>query len=865
MNINDYLLEPECIYAHSSDTEDKENETLTDHSALVLAFFHKLSLENGLRSAIEKCCFNLVQRFAPHRQAILHDKLVTLIEKAVHLHDIGKINPKFQDIKMNNTALTYNRKELKRMNTRHSSLSSILFHTIIKKEWSEESFTETEEMFLNQMLYTAMYMISKHHGQLEDVYQEDQDLFKERLTVTVDDLSENPSYVMYFRSSETVIPFLNESIWGFIRDCDEFQRKSHASDPFDQFIYGKLLFSSIVTSDFYATYTYMNNATPTFHFFTSPQKQSLRTSYEHQEMIRNIRSTNKKDMSEMNRLRSELFLEAEHTLKSNPDGPLYYLEAPTGSGKTNTSINLALQLLNQDEQLNKILYVFPFNTLTEQTEETFRTFLPDDQAQDIDISVINSITPIMPESKRHLSEESFRRSAKEALLRRQMIQSPITLTSHVNFFDYLFGTSRESHLGFVHLCNSVIVLDEVQGYKNDIWKPIIHFLKRYAEILNIKLILMSATLPPLEELLDTSEKPVYLLPRAPYYFSHPLFKNRVSSLDFSLLQVTSPSDFEEKKTKMFEMLLQKVHELYDRKNNNRILFEFITKSSARAFTTFLKDRFPTKPIFELTGLDSKHNRQYILNLLKQTTNNEFVHQDVILIATQVIEAGVDIDMDFGFKDISILDSEEQFLGRINRSSRRSDSKVWFFNLDYASKLYKNDWRIEHDLTELQCQQYLLNKDFRAFYQNVIQRLNQESIRRKTNNFDLFREELSLMKHETIKKKMTLINSKTITLFMNYEIDGVCGQELWESYKNLLSNRELDYSEKKVRLSQLLHKMTDYTFSVYSDRPIQCSDDDIIGDLHYIHNGEQYMLHDQETGMVKFDFESFQSEQKSIFI
>lgn len=45
-------------------------------------------------------------------------------------------------------------------------------------------------------------------------------------------------------------------------------------------------------------------------------------------------------------------------------------------------------------------------------------------------------------------------------------------------------------------------------------------------------------------------------------------------------------------------------------------------------------------------------------------------KDLILVATQVIEAGVDIDMDVGYKNISLLDSEEQFLGRINRSCKR---------------------------------------------------------------------------------------------------------------------------------------------------------------------------------------------------
>lgn len=49
--------------------------------------------------------------------------------------------------------------------------------------------------------------------------------------------------------------------------------------------------------------------------------------------------------------------------------------------------------------------------------------------------------------------------------------------------------------------------------------------------------------------------------------------------------------------------------------------------------------------------------------------------DVVLVATQVIEAGVDIDMDIGYKDISRLDSEEQFMGRINRSGKRQEKCI----------------------------------------------------------------------------------------------------------------------------------------------------------------------------------------------
>ncbi len=64
---------------------------------------------------------------------------------------------------------------------------------------------------------------------------------------------------------------------------------------------------------------------------------------------------------------------------------------------------------------------------------------------------------------------------KEEVLYRQMLQYPITITSHVNFFNYLFGNGRESNLALAHLCNSVVIIDEIQSYKNARWIEIIEF------------------------------------------------------------------------------------------------------------------------------------------------------------------------------------------------------------------------------------------------------------------------------------------------------------------------------------------------------------------------------------------------------
>jgi len=121
-----------------------------------------------------------------------------------------------------------------------------------------------------------------------------------------------------------------------------------------------------------------------------------------------------------------------------------------------------------------------------------------------------------------------------------------------------------------------------------------------------------------------------------------------------------------------------------------LIFEFITKQRAREFYNQIKEIYDN--VYELSGDDNKAYRQYVINKTKED-------KPIIIVATQVIEAGVDIDMDLGFKDISTLDSEEQFMGRINRSCKKENAKVYFFDIDDVSKIYKGDNRLGFDLTK----------------------------------------------------------------------------------------------------------------------------------------------------------------------
>jgi len=241
---------------------------------------------------------------------------------------------------------------------------------------------------------------------------------------------------------------------------------------------------------------------------------------------------------------------------ANPDAHIYYLEAPTGAGKTNMAINLTLRVLQIDENINNIFYVFPFNTLVEQTKTALLPFFGDK------LAVINSITPVV------VGGDDGIENYDEAWLDHIFNNYPIVLTSHINFFNALFACGRNQTFPLLKLCNSVIVLDEIQSYKNSIWREIISFLQKYAKLLNMKIIIMSATLPQLDKLLKNVDAQFTTLIEEPAkYYHDPLFQSRVR-LEFSLLE-------EQKIT------LDRLNEEVLRFCDKRVLVEFIKKKTAR--------------------------------------------------------------------------------------------------------------------------------------------------------------------------------------------------------------------------------------------------------------------------------------------
>lgn len=856
MNISDYynicdidtLLENEVnIYAHTSSKKDAE--TLTRHSYLTVNFFKQLEKEKGIDKILNNIVNNLNIKGKKGDEFLPKDAceiIIGMFVDAIYLHDLGKINPSFQVNVLKNEKINLDKEHMTN-ESNHSLLSAMLYIDIYREVIEQNINDKKIRRYLYTILFNFSYVISRHHSYLEDLSKA---RFNDKLEQKFKKLKEDDFEVTYYKFKDR---FLGRKKLMPTKLKDEYE-------PMDVYILSKLLYSAIVCCDFYATYKYFEEDEVNFKYINNID--DIFQIYKNNEIYKDIQKykKNKNFFGEnnINSLRSELFIEAENNLlKKFDEGNIYYLESPTGSGKTNTSINLALNIIKQSKEINKIFYVFPFNTLVEQTKATFNSIFNENIQKDFKVAVINSITPIITEEELKESEYIQYVNYGRDLLNRQMLNYPVVLTTHVNFFNYLFGVGREVNLPLISICNSVVIIDEIQSYRNSIWPEIIEFLNKYSKLLNIKIIIMSATLPKLDDLI-TNDKGAFaeLIENKDKYYNNKAFKDRVI-LNFDMLSKNKISE---------EKLIEAIDNVFNNKGKARVLVEFITKKSARYFYNKFKEKYKgIRPVVEITGDDSNYNRKKIINEInRKDNNNKIFCKDILVIATQVIEAGVDIDMDIGFKDISMIDGEEQFLGRINRSFTKPECYAYFFNYDDATRIYKDDFRLEYNLLNREYQKYLKNKNFKDFYENCFKRLKDKKSELNENNIDgFYKNEVMNCDFQKIYNHMALIQNKNYQIFLAYDLEIenkkiIRGIDVWNDYDKLTNNNTERYAKNRIDLSKISEKMSYFTYN-YSDfgnkidkKPKFFHKN--IGNFYLIENGKEFITEDG-----KFDREKYYNQ------
>nr|WP_320022514.1 CRISPR-associated helicase Cas3' [uncultured Draconibacterium sp.] len=895
--INNQIKQAEKYWAHIPHKEsDHQCETLEEHCDLVFSYTQKLIEAFGLESIVKKL---LSDSFKLNWSEETFKQLYDLFLESIYFHDFGKINPNFQVVKMKNDQF---RKKALKYNSDHSFPGYVLF---IQYKLQDANAIEDTDEFEHYMvlLFLFGFQIAKHHAPfLDDVpsyLQYKFDFSDEEIRLYLDDVDK-----LLELTTITKTPGLQLRELPIISSIVKDTLKNNLKEGFPLFALLKLHYSLLTASDYLATTHYMNN-------WDAPLNDFGQVNYElRQRIIRNVQSTKSYNKSvfenlegfeftyptetsneNLNRLRQELSVEVIQNIRKNNDKNVFYIEAPTGGGKTNLSILAAAELLATDEGISNLYYVFPFTTLITQTYKAVKETMGLEEDEIIQLH----------------SKESFKEKddqygqEKKNHIDYLFLNYPVALMSHVRFFDILKTNGKEANYLLHRLANSIVIVDELQSYPPKIWDKLIYFIQNYARYLNIRFILMSATLPKLDKLSNVKADICYLTNHRKQFFQNPNFCNRVL-FDFSLLDWPAP----EKDNKagylhqLANVVVEKSREYAE--NNGKYpdsiftIIEFIYKQTATEFYSIVSgvaNRFFDE-IFVLSGTILEPRRKEIIYYLKNEANRD---KKVLLITTQVVEAGVDIDMDLGFKDKSLVDSDEQLAGRINRNVNKPACKLYLFNCDNAEVLYKGDKRFQLMQSELagKEQEILQTKDFDLMYDLVMKKIDWQNDRIYQKGFSDFQNYLKMLDFPEVNKNFQIINQQSSSVYIpvtlpvfvpgtnqternfsekemmfldQYHIAEnddltVSGEKVFELYECLIQQRNDDFVVGKTELKKLQGIMNQFIFSLMTRS--KAMEKLVIGVHGEERIGIYYLSHWERDGIYNYEFGLTERDEAAIIL
>ncbi len=820
----------------------KNSETLYEHIIKVKKYFLRIIELNNLEPIIN----HLINKISIDNVGV-GNYLKTLFYQVILFHDFGKVNPNFQAQRMENDK--FQKDNTIKIGYEHSFLSAYFF-----LNYSINTIPNNVSKESRSFLYTFSFLFSipvlKHHsGFIEKDYKFSSEKINSihkllsdfDFTIT----KEQVTKLINYESSEN-----DKNLWAVF---NEIAGKNNI-DYFALFTLLKLNYSLLTASDYYATSDYMNdlqfNTETDFGLLTEELKNKINSYFTDNEkatynkqLVENtdfflnysFENLQEKSNENLNILRQKLGAEVLTNIEKHRDKHIFYIEAPTGGGKTNMSMIAVYKMLQMHSEINKIFYVFPFTTLITQTSKAIKDTLG---LSENEVAEVHSKAGF--KTKNHNEEDAKYGNEKRNQIDNLFVNYPLTLLTHIKFFDILKSNRKDTNYILHRLANSIVIIDELQAYSPEHWDKIKFYIAKYAEYFDIRFIIMSATLPKIDKIkmaFDTHFEP--LIDDAKKYLQNPNFAERVA-IKINLLK-KKKIDLEELSDILLEKSKKYTHNRTDKyKGSVYTIIEFIFKKSASLFYDIIIKKHDDffDEILVLSGTIIEARRKYIIEYLKDENNRK---KKILLITTQVVEAGVDIDMDLGFKNQSLIDSDEQLAGRINRNVKKKNCELWLFRADTAKPIYGKDLR--YDVTANFNADYvyeiLTKKNFDALYKKVFEEIDKLNASGYKTNFNTYKTNFENINFRKINEDFKLIDSQNISVFVPADIDIHCygsennfseseikfikdnnclqneyrvsGEKIWNLYISLIQNKEKRFSQDIKILNGIMSK---FVFSVF---------------------------------------------------
>lgn len=568
-----------------------------------------------------------------------HTQFISFVETVAVAHDFGKSTRYFQEYLLHRPDEQYSRP----LEANHGALSAIFAYYVLQHIFRDHTIG-----IAPYLPYIGFLIIKRHHGDLKDVKNEIEDAVDPDKLGVIDNQIASIDPVELQRLYATLLP--NVPVDTFLRSYRDVLYRLNA----DKFAFDKWLrATSGPTACIFSLlcYSILISADKTEASGVSVER---RVSTLTKNLVDRYRENEGFDQAttDINRVRNAIYDDVMRSIESIniAQTKIMSLTAPTGTGKTLTALSAALKLRQRICETRgycpRIVYSLPFLSIIDQNFEVVEDVLARSGVP---------MTSDVALKHHHLADVFYATVDNEfALDAAQFLiegwNSEIVVTTFVQFFHSLFTNKNRSLRKFHNIVNSIVILDEVQAIPHKYWHLLNDFLVVLGACFGTYIILITATQP-----LIFQRNVEELLPEKDKYFEHfnrtRLYPYVGAARSFAEFTTKIQDDIAQNPTKSFLIVLNTIR-------CARLMYACLAQADDESSTH----------CYLSTHVTPKERSERIQEI-KQSTKRK------VIVSTQLIEAGVDIDVDIVYRDFGPLDSINQVSGRCNRNDRNETQGV----------------------------------------------------------------------------------------------------------------------------------------------------------------------------------------------
>ncbi|MGR9173008.1 CRISPR-associated helicase Cas3' [Rhizobium sp. KDH_Rht_773_N] len=348
-------------------------------------------------------------------------------------------------------------------------------------------------------------------------------------------------------------------------------------------------------------------------------------------------------VTELNRLRADILSHVRARAVAKPG--LFTLTVPTGGGKTLASLAFALDHARLHGH-NRIIYAIAFTSIIDQTAAIFRDILGEDHVLEHHSAIDEEKSDTR---ERHESRDKLKLAMEDWA-------APVVVTTNVQLFESLFAAKTSRARKLHNIAGSVIILDEAQTIPRHLLSPAVRALDELARNYKCTIVLCTATQPALDERNFADGRP-----GTPKHAAGLKLEGRELAPD--------PLELARR---LKRVTIRRVEDM----TNADLVAALDAEPQALVIVNSRKHALELFREAEAAGLEGMVHlttRQYAAHrrgILADVRDRLNHGRPCRVIATSLIEAGVDMDFPRVWRAQAGLDSIAQAAGRCNREGRR---------------------------------------------------------------------------------------------------------------------------------------------------------------------------------------------------